>query len=244
MKRGLVIGTFGSLPYIHLSLESRKRFYHGVPTLISDDCSPSSDKLAQLCKQYGADFISNEKHMPDHYGDLSVFVNGLHWAQQNNIDLLLKVSRRFIPLFDWSQELIEVYQQSEAATFSNICSSYNFGFRTECVGFHVPTWFNLGLVQEMEAKLNARNGGVFMEGYIHELAQKIMWKTSNKASEWFYNNPKYKGFYPLNFMGTSRHQPKQNLLWHDYTHPMGYMAKCQEFGLYNYKSSDFYLINR
>jgi hypothetical protein len=247
MNCGLVIGTYGAVPYIHLSLECRKRFYPDIPTLISDDCSPSSDSLKSLCDTYKADFITNQKHMPDHYGDLSAFVNGFKWAKEKNIDLLLKISRRFIPMFDWSKELIQCYNDSEASTYSNYCSNYGFGFRTECVGLHVPTWFKLGLVDEMDKKLSELSGGLFMEGYIHNLAQGAMWNTSGKATQWFIDNevPKERlGYCPLPFMGTNRAIKKPNVLWHDYTHPLYYLAKSQEFGIFDYKPESFYNINR
>jgi hypothetical protein len=244
---GAVIGTYGAVPYIHLSLESRKRHYASVPLLVSDDCSPSARRLEALCQRYGTDFISNTKHMPDHYGDLSVFVNGLRWAKEKNIDLLMKFSRRFIPLFDWSKDLERFYEYSEAATYSNYCSAYGFGFRTECLALHVPTWYSLGLVDEMEQKLSSLDGGLFMEGYMHQLAQRAMFNTSQKATEWFTQNPvppERLGYYPLHFMGTSRIQPKVHVLWHDYTHPMQYLSKCQEWGIFDYTPTDFYLVNR
>lgn len=247
MKIGLVIGTFASAPYIHLSLESRKRYYPHIPVLVSDDASPKRAELEKLCNRYKVDFISNSSHMPDHYGDLSVFVHGFQWAKQNNIDLLLKISRRFIPLFDWSKELQEAYENTGVATFSNYCTRYGFGFRTECTGFHVPTWYARGLVTEMENKLAAIDGGLFMEAYVHELSQKIMCNTSEKASLWFYENPappERSGYAPLNFMSTSRVEKKPNLLWHDYTHHLQYWSKALEFGLFQYKPEDFENPNR
>jgi len=247
LKTGLVIGTYGSVPYIHLSLESRKKHYPNIPILVSDDCSPSQTQLKELCTTYGADFISNNSHMPDHYGDLSAFVHGFRWAKENNISLLMKISRRFIPLFDWSLVLNTSFLETDGATFSNSCSTYGFGFRTECTAFHVPTWYRLGLVAEMETKLAARNGGLFMESYMHELAKKTMLDTSTKASEWLYKNVASKeceGYIPLDFMGTSRVKKKENLLWHDYTHPLQYWSKAYEWGIYKYKDVDFINPNR
>jgi hypothetical protein len=185
--------------------------------------------------------------MPDHYGDLSAFVNGFKWAQSNNIDLLLKISRRFIPLFDWPKELIQCYEESGVSTYSNYCSNYGFGFRTECVGLHVPTWLKLGFINEMEEKLASLNGGLFMEGYIHQFAIKSMWTTSDKATNWFKTHetpPERLGYCPLPFMGTNRVEKKPNILWHDYTHPLYYMAKCQDFGIFEYKPESFYIVNR
>ena len=45
-KVAVVVGTFAAVPYVHLHLEARRRFYPEVPLLVHDDGSPKS---AELC---------------------------------------------------------------------------------------------------------------------------------------------------------------------------------------------------
>src|SRR4051812_17433137 len=89
---GMVVGTFAAVPYIHLQLEARRRFYPGVPLLVHDDGSHRVADLRKLCARYGCDFEHNERRQPPCVGDLTAFVGGLLWADARGLDLLVKVS--------------------------------------------------------------------------------------------------------------------------------------------------------
>ena len=101
----LVIGTFASTAYIHLQLEARRRLYPEVPLLVHDDASPAAEILQALCGAYGAGFIRTPLRLPPCKGDLSAFARGLDWARGLGADVLVKLSRRFIPLTDWRPSL-------------------------------------------------------------------------------------------------------------------------------------------
>ena len=97
MSTGIVVGTYGSIPYIHLQLEQWCRLNAGMKMLIHDDSSPDSSELARLCSEYGADFTSTRKHAGHSSGDVSALLAGLRWAHTHKLTRLIKISRRWIP---------------------------------------------------------------------------------------------------------------------------------------------------
>ncbi len=214
---GVVVGTFASLPYVHLQLEARKRFYPLIPLLVHDDHSPQRDSLSRLCAEYGAMFESNNYQMPDSLGDMTAFLGGMLWAPSVNVDLLVKLSRRFIPLRDWVQDLTRLALDSQGATYSHSCTSFGMGFRTECMGLHVETWKRLGPLEDIRKKILAHDSQ-FVEGYMHGLAGSVSGTTCLAHNMWedsFKRPPSERGFVPWDFMGKGRLEPNENVLWHD-----------------------------
>jgi hypothetical protein len=96
-KIGLVIGTYGAVSYVQLHLEARKRLYPDIPILVHDDGSPQSEELSQLCADYGADFESAAERSKHQHGDLLALIGGFIWAEENNIDFLVKMSVSVTP---------------------------------------------------------------------------------------------------------------------------------------------------
>ena len=139
-KVAVVVGTFAAVPYVHLHLEARRRFYPEVPLLVHDDGSPKSAELAALCRDYGADFERNTPRLPPCKGDLCAFAGGLAWAGENGAGLLVKMSRRFVPLGRWVDGLVVLAEESDYATYNAWTTSFNFGFRTECLALAVEEW--------------------------------------------------------------------------------------------------------
>ena len=148
---GVVIGTFAAVPYVHLQLEAWRRLYPHAALLVHDDASPHAERLAELCAGYGAEFERNTERCPPCKGDLTAFVGGLHWARERGLDVLLKLSRRFVPLTDWTVSLAELALASHYATYCAWTTTFNFGFRSECVGLAVAEWFRLHLVADRKS---------------------------------------------------------------------------------------------
>ncbi len=98
---GLVISTFAAVPYIHVALESWKLHNPSIPVLVSDDGSPKSEEIGELCAHYNADFVKNYRRHGRDLGDLSAYVHGLEWGAEHRLDIVVKMSRRFIPLQNW-----------------------------------------------------------------------------------------------------------------------------------------------
>lgn len=237
----VVIGNFAAIPYIHLQLEARRRFYPGTPLLVQDDCSPFGKELNSLCREYGADFASNTTRFPPSKGDMTAMVHGMGWAREQGIGLLVKFSRRFVPRVPWTDDFVALAMRAQYATYCAWTTSFNFGFRSECVGFAVDEWFRLGLCDALiERILNAPR--TFVEGFVHGLARRAAEQNTRAAlafDEAIGQRPPDRNCYaPWPFMGTDRRAQMPGYLWHDWSKPKDYARLAQEWGLH-YKEVDF-----
>lgn len=232
----LVIGTFAAVPYVHLHLESRKRYYPSVPLLVHDDCSHKSEQLKELCDEYGVEFVSSSSRSIQSLGDIRAFLSGLKWAKSIGSKILVKMSRRFIPVADWTAELEEL-EKTGHHTFSNITRSFNFGFRTECVGLRIADWENN--FDKIEETIN-RNESIFVEGYIHNLARDL--NQSNEAAQQYDREngrtPDINAYAVWKFMGDDRCKQHPDFLWHNCHSPEDYKKLSDEYGL-GYSIEDF-----
>jgi hypothetical protein len=239
-KVGLVIGTFAAVPYIHLQLEARKRFYPKIPILIHDDASHRQKELARLCADYGADFESNAARQPPCVGDLTAIAGGLLWAKEKGIDLLVKASRRWIFRTDWATDLRRLAMASQYATFCSYTTTFDFGFRTECFGMSVNAWTNPPIFAELTEPI--RDGRtVFVEGFVHNLARKLESFQSEEAEQWRIAHPMPRarsGYAQWGMMGTDRCASSANYLWHNCDSAAEYYRTAVDWGL-PYAESDF-----
>ncbi|WP_225774071.1 hypothetical protein [Pseudomonas sp. Marseille-Q5115] len=237
---GLVIATFAALPYVHLALESRCRFYPQVPVLVHDDGSRQGPVLRQLCAQYGVAFSCNPHRLRHTVGDLSAFVEGLEWAEHLGLELLVKMSRRFIPLVNWLPCLQQLAWHSQYATYSQRCTGSGFGFRTECIGLHVPSWRNGGPYESLRQR-TCLNEPLFVEGYVHNLARSLHRSCCDANRHYEAQHPRPSeadayGAWPL--MPESRWERSAHLLWHDCDTPVDYARLAVLYGL-PYSPLDF-----
>jgi hypothetical protein len=238
---GLVIGTFASVPYIHLQLEARRRFYPDTPLLVHDDASPQRDELARLCSEYGGEFESNDERQPPCIGDVSCFLGGLLWAERNGIDLLVKLSRRFVPLVDWVPDLQELAYRSQYPTYCAHTTTFGFGFRSESVGMAVRTWIDYRLHEDLAA-LALEPGMPFVEGVIHDFARRLAKFRCRAARAWDdevgHRPPDRNGYAHWPFLGDDRCTPYPGYLWHDSASPHDYHRQSRIWGL-PYELHDF-----
>jgi len=107
-KMGIVVGTYGTPPYVELQLNSLRKFMPNCPILVVDDHSDHWEEIEQLCRRYCVDFLVNSENLNHWRGDLNVFAQGLLWAKRNQVDLLLKLSRRHILLEPIQNELLQI----------------------------------------------------------------------------------------------------------------------------------------
>ena len=238
---GIVIGTYGSVPYVHMQLEARARLYANVPMLVHDDASVHREALSGLCRAYGADFESNSYHMPlGGLGDMTAFLGGFLWCKDKNLHLLVKFSRRFVPLVSWVDDFTATAVESEATTYSHSCISNGWGFRTECMGAHVGAWFKFGCVDDIQKNVLTHNQQ-FVEGYMHGLAGRMNANTSLKNCHYLDEHPEHTGlgFVPWRFMGVGRNIPDSHALWHNRNTPADYLAQAHAWGLTEYALKDF-----
>jgi len=229
----LVVGTFSSVPYVHMQLEARRRLYPEVPMLIHDDSSPHAAELQRLCSQYGAHFTSTSGRRPPTLGDLQALLRGICWAHELGADILVKLSRRFVPLVDWTGDLASLWRSSGHHTFTNRTESFGFGFRSECVAVDVRSWATPAVVGEMAFAV----GGacpVFVEGFLHDLSRRIEYGLASKRGV----APLEQGYVPWAFMGVDRCAKYDAFLWHDSSAPEEYEAKAVSWGL-SYPSESY-----
>jgi hypothetical protein len=231
---GLVVGTFASVPYVHLQLEARRRFYPHVKMLVHDDASPVGRTLERLCLDYNADFETNEVRCTPFLGDLTAFLGGLVWARANSLDLLLKLSRRFLPVCDWTASLIPLAIESQYPTYCSWTKTFNFGFRSECVAMAVKEWWRLMLVDEIAMEV-AAGGEPFVEAYVHNLARRAARFRCSEARVYddrVGHRPRDKdGYACWSLMGTDRMTRSESFLWHNWAKPAEYHALGQQWGL-------------
>lgn len=242
---GVVIGTFAALPYVHLQLEARRRFWPDVRVLVHDDASPQRDDLRGVAREYGADFASASYRQAATVGDMAATVAGFDWARERDLDYVVKLSRRFVIARPWLDALSELAFNTQYATYSGPCSDFGFGFRTECTAYHVRSWFAAGAVETLRGYV-ARNEGAFVEGLVHDLARdvhKTACDVARRLDRW---TPRETdelrladgyGYWPL--LGTGRAIYNPGVLWHDYASPDAYWGLAQAFGLTEYTRDDF-----
>ena len=186
-------------------------------------------------------------------GDLSVFLGGLKWAERRRLDLLVKVSRRWVFLANWTTGLQTLAWESQYATFSNYTISYGLtaesrsldvlAFRTERLALAVKVW---ALPRFYRSAINhiSRNRDIRMEEYIHGFAKEFERVNCTQADDW---KTALKGLledrqayaqWPI--MGTDwvTAAPSAAYLWQKSHGPGAYSAQAARWGL-PYSEADF-----
>ncbi len=237
---GIVVGTFAAVPYVHLQLEARRRYYPGVPLLVHDDGSHKAGDFERLCREYGCDFEHNECRQPPCVGDLTAFVGGLVWAGMKKLDILLKVSRRWVFLEDWVPDLMALAVESQYATLGSYTTTFGFGFRTECLALSVAAWSSPVFLGDVTSVIRSGTS-VFVEVYMHNFARQFERQNCVPADHWRYAHPMpddRNGYALWPQMGIDRCTRSAGFLWHDSCGPADYSAVAHEWGL-PYTLTDF-----
>ncbi|HJH05959.1 MAG TPA: glycosyltransferase [Victivallis vadensis] len=235
---GVVLGTFGSAPHIDLGLHWLVRV-NRLPVLVVDDGSDDA-RLEEVCARYGAQFLRLPVRHGHWAGDMRIFAEGLEWAAANGIELLVKLSRRFIPTREWAGELAELARASNAVTFSSYTTSYGYGFRTEATGMLTAAWAPLAEQLRKEAQPGKR---IFVEQRMHRAARQLTdeWLTPEFAAYRQLHCPgRGRSGYALwsALLGTDRKRKYPGLLWHNANPPEEYAEAARQAGL-PYRVEDF-----
>ncbi len=239
---GVVVGTFAAIPYVHLHLELRKRRYPNIPFLIHDDGSPFSQEIGALCDRYpGVQFSRNPRRQRHCIGDLTSYYAGLEWAREMGLDLLVKLSRRFAFKENIFPSLRKLALETQYPTFSSYTTSFDFGFRTECIALSARVWDQPEFVRELALRIEAEQG-VFVEGYLHNQARALYERARCPETEAVDARQALgdgKDAYALwPELGTDRCTPQPSHIWHDSAGPSDYAALARELGL-QYGEADF-----
>lgn len=227
---GLVISTYAAMAYVELALAVRRRLYPDLPTLVHDDASPRTAELEALCGRYGVEFETSSSRLGHPMGDLCGIVGGLRWAQEGGIDLLVKMSRRFIPLTNWVPGLADLALASQYSTYSNVCRHFGMPIRSECMAMAVSEWRSPDIEGEMTS-LMLRNSGRFLpEKFVADLAWKLDARRCQTARAWADGRFDY-GFALWDFLSSSRMEKSRSHLWYSANGPEDYAGLARNLDL-------------
>ena len=233
---GLVISTYGAPAYVELGLAARRLLYGNLPVLVHDDCSPAErDVLARLCDKYGRDsFQSNSSSLGHEMGDLSGIVGGLYWAKSLGLDLLVKMSRRCIPLSNWTTGLQALAEASQYGTFGRRCEDYGLSLRTECFAMAVEPWSRPEIAGEIAAFMLKNRTSLLVEQYLFQFVLRVYEINCEAARQWEHENvlrtPR-PAFVDWPFLSEGRRRHSANYLWHETAPPEAYQSAAAAIGL-------------
>ena len=250
---GVIIGTYAALPYVHLQLEARRRFWPDTPALVHDDCSPIQHELRQLCRSYDVEFIATPRRMGHYPGDIQTFVAGLDWARQNDLELVVKISRRFLIYQQWVSALQELAYQTQYATYGNGCLYRNFPLRSECMALHTRCWHQSGAAETLRQRAqnyDSSSAGRALESWYHDLAKQVHralpLTTAALHDQFFVRGSRWDGsdwggygVWPLVAGGYAM----PGVLWRHTHPPQAYAAQAHQWGLCDYGEADFADVN-
>jgi len=233
---GIVIGTFAAVPYVHLSLAALRKHEPNIKIMVHDDFSPAADKLREICAHYDAEYYSLDFRRVATVGDLSALAKACRWTFQQGCNIGVKVSRRCIINRPFVAGLQELFYNMQMPTVCGACSTFGFGYRSECVAMWTPSWLGTGVVDEMDriVAANTEYSGL-PEGWYHERAKKVYELTKSKERQ------QYDKFYPAAasraaftdwpLLGLGRAVKVPGVLWHDSHGAKDYWELAQEFNL-------------
>ena len=235
IRTGMVVGTYGAVPYVHLQLEAAKRLYPDTPILVHDDASRHYAELEKLCAGYGREICRPHARI-DKYasGDFRAFSAGLSWAHAKGLELLIKISRRLIPLENLIVSLEKRRDECPDATFSHACTCSRFGFRTELTGMDVEAWqAALPAIDKL-----AETSCGLAEAAMHDIARKLHRPGACECNPATRAVPGADSYAIWPFMNTSRCEKCDRYIWHVSHKPADYAAHAVKWGL-PYTEKDF-----
>lgn len=264
---GVCVSSFAAFSYVHLQLEAYRRFAPDVPLIVFDDSSHQEAALRDLCASYSAEFVRSEYRHVAAIGDLYGFVTALEFGLRRELDLVVKVSRRFVIAKPWVYGLQELAANTQSATYTGADAYHDFGFRSECVAMHVDSWVQSGALREMKGYCE-RNEVFYVgvpESYHHDLAKEVQqWAhpligTPTAAQSWtdprgypnskefdplarhetlFKRGDNYAGYVSWPLLGLHRKQRIAGILQHDVSQPYDYAEMARDWDL-PYRTADF-----
>jgi hypothetical protein len=141
---------------------------------------------------------------------MASIINALSWANENDFDYVVKLSRRYLPVYNWVDPLKKHIEETGfAATYSNTCEFHKLPIRTEAIVFKTEKWANYPLNKFPRS----------VEHYISDVADML------GRDSW-----------PM--LGKSRKEKNPYILWHDVDSHASYALVSWLYGLH-YTSEDF-----
>lgn len=189
-----------------------------------------------MVNQYKHHFSSNSEVYGHGAGDIMVSCAGLEWAIEHNIDILVKMSRRFIPFFDWTDSLLKTAIKSQHTTFANHCSHFKYPIRSECFGMFVQSWH-----KRIEELRKLAIPGVKVEYDLMDFIKGFERPTCYLNDNYIINSGSYYAqYYGIwHEIGYNRMSKHPFVLWHDYSVKRDYLDLAVKYGINDYDLKDF-----
>lgn len=256
-KIGVVIGTYGAIPYIDLALHYLINVNGIKHVLIHDDGSDQIKGFQKVQNIYNkipgvkVDLYSTGKNLwhkscIGSLGDQNCFAIGLKWAKENNCDILLKFSRRLIPCFKWVDDFKKLVIDSDGITFGSYCLKDKFPLRTELLGMNVNAWTNEYTMNILSWFIE-NEYPTFAEFFMDKMAKILDFHNfSKKYKDW--KESHYYGFLHSGYvhwydiLGTDRYSNKDrnlNVLWHQFKNEEAYLVESKNVFGDKYNLNDF-----
>jgi hypothetical protein len=238
-KVGVTLAVAGNPSFLHLHLASLRRYCGDLPVLVHDDCSADRGELLRLCREYNADFQTSNRHVGGvtngYHGDLAAMYGGIAWGERNGLDLVVKFSRRFVPLHNWLPGLSDLAERTQGLTFSNVSKFVHLQFRTDCFAVHPATWVKVGALAQLEYWMR-RQDPFHPEPRMHEIAKLVERFGSREYNRQRHNNP-VEGYVAWPMMGDHT-EPFNGSVVHRGHGVMNFLSASQTLGL-PYGADDF-----
>lgn len=256
IKVGVVIGTNGAVPYIDLSLHYLINVNGIKHILIHDDGSDKIPEFKKLQNKYNkngvkVDLYSTGKNLwhkscIGSIGDQNCFAIGLKWAKENNLDILVKFSRRLIACFNWIDDFKKLVKESNGITFGSYCVKDKFPLRTELLGMNVNAWNNPYVINMMSWFIE-NEYSIFAEHFMDKLAKVLDYQNnSEKYKKWKESHKTgyiHSGYvHWKDILGTNRYNNEdrnKNVLWHMFKNDNDYLNESKKVFGDKYSLDDF-----
>lgn len=236
------ITTYDAYAYVDLSITMHKKF--GNDVIVIDDGS-CSHNLHDVCVKHKVALlgcgINQAVTFPE--GDVISTTQAIEYAYAHGYTHVVKQSRRWICLENPTPSLIQLINQSEGITFSNITKTWGFGFRTQFCCYDTSAWINI--IKEIYTDLNNKKNLGLVERYIHVLAIKHQ-PTSEKYINYINGQQGFlqhqKGYVHWKWMGDDKAKTPQYILWHNANKTCDYLKISLQEKL-PYQIKDFNIID-
>jgi hypothetical protein len=181
----LLISLSAPVPYLHLHLESRRRFYPDVPLIVYDTHRAADSVVPELCAAYGALFYTPVEQIGPHGGEISAALLAIQAAQETGMELAVLMSDLFVPLMNWVPQLQHLASSTQYATYGGA------DLHPECVAFHAPSWAAGDTMPRLEQTVETGLTSLAAAGdFLHDVARGVHRDFSCSA------NAVYEDLYP------------------------------------------------
>ena len=230
MKIGFVIGTYGTPSYVELNV--RKLLSFGIEPediLVIDDAS-GDEKLPAICKELGVGFESNEKNLGHFPGDFHVFARAVEFGIENQHDIVVKVSRRFVCLQDPRPSLEQLHERFNASCYGTRNPILLLPLRTEFVALNVSHWKYFISELENQGYDQDNRAGTFEHWFV-EIAKVVQMLHLRYSKNVDYKDLQRFGFIYWDFVHFNVSYRSEKQLWHFANEPKDYFETAKSIGM-------------